>query len=926
MKIKEVKISGFGCLKGAFSLEDERPAVILAPNESGKSTFAEVICWLLFGVPPRIADKPKKPVDIYRPWDGSPFKAEALVETNGRRLRIFRDFEEGSVEIWDESVGRKVTEEFRTDRNEYDIGKVLLGITRADFEKIAYVPQKKAEALRDGASIVSYLQRLVSSGGSGATAHEAIEALKNSLKKYELHEMHKLPCTIEREINRLQERQRQLEGRCEELEEKWKGFEREATELNGSVAEEKKLYDLLKRQRALLNCARLRELKEQYASKTKKKEELEACEKDILKLDEMGPPPEDAGRIGELLERMKKAQAVSAEWNKRIEEICARLKGLDDELKGLREYENFTESDLNSLKELFQRRAILEEDVKTFERDLVREEARLAGKDVDIEKAKRWSSAFGTLSEEESKFLLEYAGKKLEEERQKSEVLRKRRPAYPAPISELMMLALFIMCVLSGLILFLSGHNSPAAFSFLSGLVFVFLFIYFNRQRRRAAGGEEVSFLEISSDERERRLEEIGRKAGFASGPEALAAFREKELNEILLSDYNDLARNRAVGQQAILKLKEEFLALWKERGGPALAAEAGLGSIRSHLEAIAGMFETRRKRIEFERQKKDWEESLESSRRTFSEAEAQLSSILAKWGVQAEDLEEGAEDFRKKEEEYRMLLDLREKELPRLRAEVPDAARLGAMKEDIEKLEEKIRNGSNAHLEPEAAYPSRYYHRKIEELEERREELLGRIRDLRESVGRHLEDIQREQSETSAELEKTCRNLKIALSFRYSVHLAIEALEKISAESYRSWAEVLGGAVNEIIGEISPEYGDLSFQNDLNFSIMSRKGGIRLDAAGVKSHLSTGAIDQLYLAARLALCSTIGALRESLPLILDDSFASFDGERFASGMKFLLGLATGSQQIIILSCHEERYLSFLKREGLEEKVNLIRL
>ena len=462
MRIKEVKISGFGCLKGGFSFEDERPAVILAPNECGKSTVAEAISWLLFDIPRRIGDKPKRPTDIYKPWDGSPFKAELLIETSGRQLRIFRNFEEKSVEIWDESAGRKVTQEFRTDRNEYDVGKTLLGITRADFEKISYVPQKRVEALSDGGSIVSYLQRLISSGGSGATAHEAIEALKNSLRKYELHEMHKLPCTIEREISRLQEKEGELESKCKELDDKWKSFGQEAAELNASVAEEKKLYNLLKEQKALFDCARLAELKEQYASKAGKKEQLEVYEKELLKLDEMGPPPQEADRIGELVERMKKAQAVSTEWGRRIEKISSRLKRLDDELRSFSDYENFTESDLNSLKELFQRRAILEEDVKTYERDLVREEARLTAKGVDIEKAKRCCEAFETLSDEENKFLLDYTGKKLEEERQKSEVLRSRRPIYSIAASELITLALFIICALSGLILTVSRHNCAA--------------------------------------------------------------------------------------------------------------------------------------------------------------------------------------------------------------------------------------------------------------------------------------------------------------------------------------------------------------------------------------------------------------------------------------------------------------------------------
>ena len=65
---------------------------------------------------------------------------------------------------------------------------------------------------------------------------------------------------------------------------------------------------------------------------------------------------------------------------------------------------------------------------------------------------------------------------------------------------------------------------------------------------------------------------------------------------------------------------------------------------------------------------------------------------------------------------------------------------------------------------------------------------------------------------------------------------------------------------------------------------------------------ISTGTIDQVYLATRLAITDIVRGNKEALPLIFDDCFAMYDNERLNGALKFLY--KNVDSQIIIFTCH----------------------
>ena len=79
------------------------------------------------------------PLERWRPWGGGMFGVELELQAGGRTLRIARDFERGTVSVFDER-GREVTEEF-VDGKDVSLGRLLLGVDSDEFEKCALVRQ-----------------------------------------------------------------------------------------------------------------------------------------------------------------------------------------------------------------------------------------------------------------------------------------------------------------------------------------------------------------------------------------------------------------------------------------------------------------------------------------------------------------------------------------------------------------------------------------------------------------------------------------------------------------------------------------------------------------------------------------------------------------------------------------------------------------
>jgi uncharacterized protein YhaN len=68
-------------------------------------------------------------------------------------------------------------------------------------------------------------------------------------------------------------------------------------------------------------------------------------------------------------------------------------------------------------------------------------------------------------------------------------------------------------------------------------------------------------------------------------------------------------------------------------------------------------------------------------------------------------------------------------------------------------------------------------------------------------------------------------------------------------------------------------------------------------------SQVSSGTMDQIYLALRLAAAKLIQSGHDQMPLIFDDSFVLYDDDRLKTALKWLAQAYGG--QILIFTCHQ---------------------
>jgi len=134
------------------------------------------------------------------------------------------------------------------------------------------------------------------------------------------------------------------------------------------------------------------------------------------------------------------------------------------------------------------------------------------------------------------------------------------------------------------------------------------------------------------------------------------------------------------------------------------------------------------------------------------------------------------------------------------------------------------------------------------------------------------------------------------------NVHVAREA----AIEGLATRVEKRMGALLSAVTEA--RYSSARVDGNLEMAVFSPEKSGFIGLGNGDRSLSTGARDLMYVAARLALVEALDA-DSAVPLILDDTFANFDGERRDRAFEVLEAIA-GERQVVYFSCHEipDRY------------------
>ena len=130
------------------------------------------------------------------------------------------------------------------------------------------------------------------------------------------------------------------------------------------------------------------------------------------------------------------------------------------------------------------------------------------------------------------------------------------------------------------------------------------------------------------------------------------------------------------------------------------------------------------------------------------------------------------------------------------------------------------------------------------------------------------------------------------------AIDIAQETMSRLSTTIRDSFGLYLNRNASDLVSGITGGiYNSLSIDQDLGISLNTSEKLVPLD------QVSSGTMDQVYLALRLAAADLMQEGSDPLPLLFDDSFVNYDESRLRTVLAFLSKQYAG-RQILIFSCH----------------------
>lgn len=167
------------------------------------------------------------------------------------------------------------------------------------------------------------------------------------------------------------------------------------------------------------------------------------------------------------------------------------------------------------------------------------------------------------------------------------------------------------------------------------------------------------------------------------------------------------------------------------------------------------------------------------------------------------------------------------------------------------------------------------------------------------------LENLSRIEEELVNNKEKMSTLKSLDLSFNLAKEILSQAYEKMKNTVTPKFTQELSKNISTIT---DGKYRNIMFNDELGL-IVELEDGNYVPA----SKLSVGTIDQLYLSLRLSMVEELS--EETMPIILDESFAYYDTERLENILKYINNKFK-DHQIILFTCTN-------REEGILDSMNI---
>lgn len=175
MKINKISVEGFGKLKNKTLNFSKGINVIKGENESGKSTIAKFIRFMLYGFTSRNTDISKNDKKRYSPWDGSACKGEMEVSLESGEYIIRREQTARASHSITDMSGVSV-------HKGENAGDAFLGVNEDTYDKTALITAGDVY-FDDAISLSLAIKNIVFSADSDVDSDEALKKLEELRKK-----------------------------------------------------------------------------------------------------------------------------------------------------------------------------------------------------------------------------------------------------------------------------------------------------------------------------------------------------------------------------------------------------------------------------------------------------------------------------------------------------------------------------------------------------------------------------------------------------------------------------------------------------------------------------------------------------------------------------------------------------------------------
>ncbi len=897
MILRRISVAGWrGFLEevslGPFS---EGLNLVYGPNGTGKSTLFEALRMAIFDYHAVSG----REIEAVKPWgrELSP-RVEVEFTQGGETYRLAKQFLEGAssrLDRLEEGEFRPFMEGKKADRFVRGLfsrsapGRGLAREEHLGLFQVLWAPQGGLEVDSLAADLVSTIREAlgvqVSLAAGGAVEKEIERRYREFFTRTGKLKTGKEAPRVVRLREELEEVEKELE-RARAEHEAYQEAARKVEDLRllGSQAAREAEEKEKEVRRAAERAVRFREvenhLRAARAGAEAARTKLEEAKKTLQRVEE---GEEEAKRIEEEIRRAEKeleaARLEAARREEEVREARRRVQGLEKERKAVETLGRRMEKAREFLEGRSRLSDLEEKIAKAEELERLLEEAR---------KARAGLAAPGRETLEE---IEELAGRKseLEIRIRASSVRLEIRPVRPLDVEVLQGEDQGAGDPAKGEPLEVLG--APEAEVEVSGL---------GRIRARGPAGE--------AEELKKELARVEAELDGLAAP-----FGTKDTREL-----RDLLEKARAWEAKAADLEGRLEILLDKRALDELRAERAREKARE--KALLGEFPGWEKeppdpeglRLEYETRKRALEGEEARARSDLDGAERALSSALAEAGRLEERIEE-KQDF-----------------LSRVKARLEAEG-------DREELKEKVKNlaleweGARAPLEKleeeRAGFPgdpieeAERLRRGLEELRER----AGRARDEEKKAEGGLRELaSRGTYALLAGLEEKAAVLKRRLAAEEArleaVKLLHDTVEEFRAGVTRRVAAPVENTATRILERIAgPRTGRVVLDETLApAAVVPGREGEEVELG----NLSGGEREQLHFACRLALAQVL-AREERQLLVLDDVLTATDAGRFAR----ILGIleeAAGKLQVVILSCHPERYagLEGLERFDLEAAVS----